>query len=598
MAGQEVFYGPFSGGINTLSDPSAVAPNELIVAENFDIDIAGALRTRPPYDDEGCPIPLYRTSATTTITGGTPNLTVVTVVVVGNNTVTTTTDTDSSGNGSTVVTTQSNPYILGFYLDPTLGKLLIASDGYSSTYYRKENDTSWTLITSALNANTILQFYSPADARTVLWLFAQPGSTQVGGRWNGTTFTADANMPPAMSAVSFRDRMWINTGITNATWFADAVYMSWSIEQAASQYSNEMWPTAALGYQYVRIQAGDGQAIVAVAEYSNAILIFKDRSVYNYTFYADPFDTGYISVVLPAIGLENRDCLAFFDNYLYFLYGGFAYEFLGGRVDQISLKVVLTSADNPTVYRQHWVSILGRRVLFGVNDTVYVFHTSSRAFTTWRSTAWGAIGPTWEYQNPFSAGGLTTAFMFPSTATTARTNPTSGVTSLPLSVITDTSITDSAVSNTEGPGGLGFMLCHLRTPYYFYDKPSNFKRLYWWGLDCDMRDVTMDTIIYNAGALTTTTWNQLYTTSTWGTEILQGDTWGRPQQQSITTADYAVGDSSLPRRALVKFQRPLRFRQVAFDIQYQSSGAYGEAAEIYRLATYIAVRETVVAKVS
>src|SRR5689334_13242360 len=46
--GEALRFGPFVGGLNTGSDPTAVADSELVDCVNFELDIDGSLVGRPP----------------------------------------------------------------------------------------------------------------------------------------------------------------------------------------------------------------------------------------------------------------------------------------------------------------------------------------------------------------------------------------------------------------------------------------------------------------------------------------------------------------------------------------------------------------------
>ena len=67
MPGDALQIGPFVGGLNTFSDPSAVADNELVVCDNFELDLDGSLKSRPPFIDLAQNIPLNSA-------GGSPNI--------------------------------------------------------------------------------------------------------------------------------------------------------------------------------------------------------------------------------------------------------------------------------------------------------------------------------------------------------------------------------------------------------------------------------------------------------------------------------------------------------------------------------------------
>jgi hypothetical protein len=53
VPGQPIQVGPFIGGLNTFSDDTSIADNELVLAENWDLDLDGSLVSRPPFADNG-----------------------------------------------------------------------------------------------------------------------------------------------------------------------------------------------------------------------------------------------------------------------------------------------------------------------------------------------------------------------------------------------------------------------------------------------------------------------------------------------------------------------------------------------------------------
>lgn len=55
--GKPLRLGPFIGGLNTGSDPTAIADAELVTCQNLELDIDGSLVSRPPFQElEGSPI--------------------------------------------------------------------------------------------------------------------------------------------------------------------------------------------------------------------------------------------------------------------------------------------------------------------------------------------------------------------------------------------------------------------------------------------------------------------------------------------------------------------------------------------------------------
>jgi len=61
MPGEAIQVGPFVGGLNTFSDETAIADNELVVCNNFELDLDGSLLSRPPIVDRGITFPLGAT---------------------------------------------------------------------------------------------------------------------------------------------------------------------------------------------------------------------------------------------------------------------------------------------------------------------------------------------------------------------------------------------------------------------------------------------------------------------------------------------------------------------------------------------------------
>lgn len=55
--GKPLRLGPFIGGLNTGSDPTAIADAELVQSQNLELDIDGSLVSRPPFQElEGSPV--------------------------------------------------------------------------------------------------------------------------------------------------------------------------------------------------------------------------------------------------------------------------------------------------------------------------------------------------------------------------------------------------------------------------------------------------------------------------------------------------------------------------------------------------------------
>lgn len=173
MPGQAIQIGPFVGGLNSFSDPTAVADNELVQCLNFELDLDGSLISRPPIVDQHITMPA----------GATGNLA-----------------------------------LLGYYYGSAGAAFLIGSDGLNSTYYF--NGVTWILITNTISATAMTQYNDLA------WLLAPVGSANPGGSWSpGAGFTPVPALPQGEVIVAHKERLWVAIG-KNATVNGTRLYVS------------------------------------------------------------------------------------------------------------------------------------------------------------------------------------------------------------------------------------------------------------------------------------------------------------------------------------------------------------------------------------
>lgn len=156
MPGEPIRLGPFVGGVNTLSDPTALQDTELVDACNVDLDLDGSYIGRPPFFTLGPPA-----------SGG-------------------------------------HTRLLGYYASGA-SLLLLGINTVGLWYYQSG---AWAFIagTGTLDATCMVQYDDKA------WIPATPGSVGNGGFLNGTTWTAVAAMPRGGSAVIHKERMYIVPG--------------------------------------------------------------------------------------------------------------------------------------------------------------------------------------------------------------------------------------------------------------------------------------------------------------------------------------------------------------------------------------------------
>ena len=328
MPGAPIQVGPFIGGLNTFSDPTAIADNELTECVNFELDLDGSLKSRPPIKDLGVNFPL-----------------------------------SSSG----------NVQFLGNFFTSIGQSFLIASDGDSSTYYF--DGTSWSLITSTVSGAAFVQFDDKA------WITAAEGSGQVGGYWEPAgSFVAVSDMPAGECIVTFKDRLWIAEGRTSGN-KGTRLYRSRTIADPA------VWPSVT---DFVDIGVGDGQNIVQLAVYFNTLLIFRVDSIFGLQYTSDPA-AAVVSLVVPNVGLNSKDSLTQFESTIYFMYDEKAYEFTNNRASQINAKVPFAFTSTANIYLPYAVSEFNQRIVFTYFDKTFVYNLRTRSWSSWESNIYGSL---------------------------------------------------------------------------------------------------------------------------------------------------------------------------------------------------------------
>jgi hypothetical protein len=504
---QSVGIGPWIGGLNTYSDPSAVADNEAIVIENFELDLDGSLLSRPPIQDLAIGFPL-----------------------------------GASG----------NVLYLGYFYGSGNVPFLLASDGLSSTYYF--NGTSWVLVTNTIAAAAMCQFNGKA------WLAAPVGSANPGGSWDPTGgFVADANMPKGEILVAYKNRLWMAPG-------RDSVSNGTRLYFSAVIGATPFWPVAP---NFIDIGSGDGQNIVQLRVYYSTLLVGRTNSWYSFQYTSDPA-SGVVSVILPGIGLADKDCLVASDAYLYFMYEEKAYEFINNRAQRINEKVPFNANIRTGIYKPYAVSTFNNRIVFSYYDTMFIFSLKTRTWTTWKSPSRGPIGKLIELAGTAQAQAIA--------------HSSSAVASGGSRTASTYQITDTISTVTET------FQCTLQTKNYSYEAVSSYKRLFWWGADSTFRGrvtAVVAPIVFNQAV----TWAQLLPHK-W--DELLNYRWDQPLTGtlSVQTVRDTTGSGSI--RKFVKFAKSLFFRQVNFKVVFDTDGSINTApVRLFKLSTFVTLKNTV-----
>jgi hypothetical protein len=499
--------GPFSGGLNTRSDISAVKDDECVEALNFDVDLDGSLKSRPPFQDLETPLSLGTTG---------------------------------------------HPKLLGYYYD-TSGWYLLASDGLSSTYSYTSGG-GWSLITDTFAATAMVQFDDKA------WLLADPSETDPGGNWTpGGGFTADSDMPKGTTITAHKYRLWVSPGKGNTD--GGRVYYSKVLGQA------DFWDSP--GFQ--EIGTGDGQDVVYLTTYYNNLLIFRTMSIYGWQFTNDP-GAGEIGVVVPGVGMANSDCAVAFENTIYFMYDDRAYGFINNRAYQINEQVPFTFT-SPLTSQEFSVGQFNKRILFTYYDTTYVYSLYTKTWTRWRSQTHGAVA---QFMSPSAGDTDDIAYAISAEIVADGADREVGL----------FRIEDRVTNAAEN------FQCVLQTKNFNYQLASNYKRLFWWGIDAIFNDAIVGQAIPVATARGIT-WGQILSNGITWAALRQG-TWGSPYVSDtlVQTTNYDASGLSNSRK-FAKFKKSLWFRQIYFRVTFDTTGAIGSApVQLFSISAYVTAKQT------
>lgn len=325
MAANPVKIGPFSGGLNTYSEVSAVGDTECTDIQNFDVDLDGSLISRPP------------------------------ITVKDSNTVINTGTSNSTGKLSA----------LGWYTTAAGVKYLICSCT-SGTYARKHSDGSWSTITTTFAATCMVQYQNKA------WLVAAPGSANPGGNWDGTTFTAVAAIPKGAAAVIYKERMFVAGGRLDTT-NANRVNFS-----NAGNFST--WTSST---DFFDVKAGDGQHIVTLKVFADQIVVFKEDSTYLFSYDSKPAN-GAVRLINNVIGCAGPNTVVEYENSLYVYHEASVYQINNWNFTLLNLKVPFVDIVKWSFSPQDaTLSILRDRLCVRHFDGVYIFGLRTGTWTKW-----------------------------------------------------------------------------------------------------------------------------------------------------------------------------------------------------------------------
>ena len=316
----DIRLGPFSGGLNTLSDPTSLDDIELVDVINFDTDLDGSLIQRPP------------------ITSSTP---------------------------ASLATASSRMFLLGYAVFGAANFLTGSTD--NGFWYLSSG--VWTLAKANVKSYVGVQ-YRDAAANDKLWVIATSDSANVGGNWSQTLGWTDvATVPRGTCAVGHKERLFVagDTAKPNRLYFSDA-----------AKFAD--FP----GANFVDINPGDGQSIIDVVVYNDNLMIFKNDSTYVLSYDTAPNQAVVRKVSGTVGASTRKCVLLYENNlYVYHegnVYEVVNYDF--SRLNY-KVPFTYDGNVPGTLAEPVFITLLGDRLVVRYYARVYVFGLRTRTWTRW-----------------------------------------------------------------------------------------------------------------------------------------------------------------------------------------------------------------------
>lgn len=338
MPGQPVKIGPFVGGMNTYSGPSAISDDEAVEILNLDVDLDGSLVSRPCLD-----------------------------------TITTSPDTDISR-------------AIGVYTSKTGVSYIIYAFANNGVYALNTNTLAWTIIDASAEYTCCVQYNDK------LWLVKKPSGAATGGSsWEPVGgLAAVAAMPRGVAACIYKERMFIATSVNS-----DDTSMN------RLKFSNSANPNTWGGTDTLDVKAGDGQDITALIVFDNSIVVFKTDCTYIFAYESQP-TKGQVQIVSGSIGCNNGNSVIEYENSLFVMHEARVFRISNWVWEQANIKVPFEyrNTSNSTGIYTTSLSVLGNRVVCRYFDTYYILGTKTGAWVVWNWGATGNLFPSEFIRDP------------------------------------------------------------------------------------------------------------------------------------------------------------------------------------------------------
>lgn len=321
MPASPVKVGPFVGGMNTYSGPSAIGDNEAVEITNMEIDLDGSLASRPGINEFN------------------------TVPVAG-----------------------KVGIVVGTYRSLTNVFYIIYS--FETEVWALNTGTAaWTKITNA-DITDCVQYGDK------LWLVFRPsGASTGGGKWDPTGgFAAVAAMPRGYSCTVYKERMFVaasrnadQTSINRVKFSNAANFDTWT------------------GTDYFDVSSGDGQDIQKLTVFDNAIVIFKSDSTYVFSYDTQVTKGVAQAVSMTIGLNNNYCAVEYENNlFVLHEANVFRISNWNWELANVKLPFEYKNSKSLSADKGSSLSVMGNRIVARYYDNVYVLGTKTGAWSVWK----------------------------------------------------------------------------------------------------------------------------------------------------------------------------------------------------------------------
>lgn len=532
--------GPFIGGINNKSEASALSENELLECQNLDIQIDGVLQARPSFEA------IRVANDTDAHTASHFYRKYTEVVGVGSVTY-----------GAVHNKTTARAVFFNVRKEDTVGGGTTVS--YRLMYYNTATGASG-LVRNNFRASVALEY----QAKTIFIAHPDQGGGPNfdpkpvgvnGGTWDGTTFTADTNMPTGFAAVVHKQRLWV-CGPNNVLFFTEPI-------SVAVPYPLN-WNA---GVNEIPVGKSDGQDLLDIVIYNDTLMLFKERSTWVFAYDTAPAE-GLLRVINNAIGVSSYWSTVQHENATYVIFKGRVYQVIDYNFQDLNIRCNVFDEDDLTATPET-LSIVGDRLLANVGGVIYVFHLKVKAWTLWRA-AEGTYVPDRFIESTAGFVGGTRDFYAGTTDATSYLNDIPDYsfliklqTNLDERYIDYDTKRDLANVETKVP-----VEYKIVTKAYTFDDPVHYKKLVWWAADLETSgDVQSTAIAFNAKPYEVN-WNEV-----------ADDPWNTLQQWvfPVDVAGNMGVATGYPTEAIYarrtyKFLKTIRFKRLLLSLKFANHG--------------------------